>query len=106
VRLRATFTGLVRLSDPRYDLYMPAAAPGLDREDHTEEMARWNWLMNCLPRHLDGCTGLLEIADRYGLPVAEVHAYAMKWVERGLAAVTTDDPAATSPAKSPAQADR
>ena len=106
VRLRATFTGLVRLSDPRYDLYMPAAAPGLDREEHTEEMARWNWLMNCLPRHLDGRTGLLKIADLYGLPLAEVHAYAMKWVERGLAVVTTDDPGVTGSAKAPGQADR
>ena len=105
VRLRATFTGLVRLSDPRYDLYMPAMAPGLDREEHTEEMARWNWLMNCLPRHLDGNTGLLEIAGRYGLPVAEVHAYAMKWVDRGLAEVTADDRAETSSAKAPARAD-
>ncbi len=59
-----------------------------------------------MPRHLDGRTGLLEIADRYGLPVAEVHAYAMKWVERGLAAITADDPAATGPAKAPAQAHR
>ena len=81
-------------------------APGLDREEHTEEMARWNWLMNCLPRHLDGRTGLLEIADRYGLPVAEVHAYVMKWVERGLAEVTAGGSVITGSAKAPAQADR
>ena len=106
VCLQATFTGLIRLSDPRYDLYMPAVAPGLDREEHTEEMARWNWLMNCLPRHLDGRTGLLEIADRYGLPVAEVHAYVMKWVERGLAEVTAGGSVMTGSATAPAQADR
>lgn len=87
IALRGTFTGLVRLSDPRYDLYKPAVAPGLDRAEHTEEMTRWNWLMNCLPRHLDGRTGLLEVAERYDLPVREVYDYAMRWVERGLAEV-------------------
>ena len=69
-------------------------------------MVRWNHLMNCLPRHLDGHTGLLEIADLYGLPLAEVHAYAMKWVERGLAVVTADDPGVTGSAKTLEQADR
>jgi aminopeptidase-like protein len=92
IRLKGTFTGLVRLSDPRYDLYRPAAAPGLQRREHTEEMARWNWLMNCLPRHLDGRTGLLEVAQRYGLPIRDVHDYAMKWVDRGLAEVVEGSP--------------
>ena len=79
--------GLVRLSDPRYDLYKPAPAPGIDKGGHSEEMIRWNWLMNCLPRLMDGKTGLLEIADRFQLPVAEVHGYVMAWVDRGLARV-------------------
>ena len=85
---------------------MPAPAPALDREEHAEEMARWNWLMNCLPRHLDGRTGLLEIAHLYGLLLAEVHAYATRWVERGLAVVTADDQGVTGSAKSLEQADR
>jgi hypothetical protein len=48
----------------------------------------------------------LEIADRYGLPMAEVHAYVMKWVERGLAEVTAGGSVMTGSAKAPAQADR
>lgn len=91
IPLESRFKGLVRLSDPRYDLYKPAAAPGLDKTEHTEEMARWNRLMNCLPRHLDGRTGMLEVADRYGLPIDQIHDYVMQWVECGLAVVAPDD---------------
>lgn len=88
--------GLVRLSDPRYDLYKPAPAPGIDKGGHSEEMARWNWLMNCLPRLMDGRTGLIEIADRFQLPVAQVHDYVMQWVDRGLARVV-ESPATGAP---------
>jgi hypothetical protein len=43
--------------------------------------------MNCLPRYLDGQTGLLDVARRFGLPLDEVHEYAMQWVDKGLADV-------------------
>ncbi len=82
---QACFRGLVSLSNPRYDLYKPAPAPGIDRTAYTETMGRWHLLMNCLPRQLDGRTTTLEIAIRHGLPVDEVAAYVRRWVECGLA---------------------
>ena len=87
--LRSSVKGLVALSHPRYDLYRAAPAPGIERAEYTAANARWNLLMNCLPRHLDGNTSLLGIADRYELPLNEVHAYAMRWVDKGLASIST-----------------
>lgn len=92
ITLKSRIKGLVRLSDPRYDLYKPAPAPGIDKGGPSEEMIRWNRLMNCLPRLMDGRTGLLEIADRFELPVARVHDYVMEWVDRGLARVVEKSP--------------
>ncbi len=83
--VRSTMTGLVALSHPRYGLYRAAPAPGIDREKYAEINTKWNLLMNCLSRHLNGRTHLLEIADRYGLPIADVHAYVSRFVEKGLA---------------------
>lgn len=82
---KGTAHGLVSLSNPRYDLYRAAPAPGIDCESYPEINARWNLLMNCLPRLLDGRTGLLEIADRHRLPVREVREYVERWAEKGLA---------------------
>ncbi len=79
--------GLVALSHPRYDLYRAAPAPGIDKTEYASVNARWNLLMNCLPRHLDGRTPLLDIADKFGLPLNEVYAYAKQWVDKGLASV-------------------
>lgn len=83
VAATAQFRGLVCLS--HHGLYLPAPAPGIDRGEYTQQKARWNLLMNCLPRHLDGRTRMLDIATRYDLPVAELAAYVDRWVEQGLA---------------------
>lgn len=90
LRLQRCFKGLVCLSHPDYDLYRNARAPGIERGDYSGAMGKWNLLMNCLPRHLDGKTGLLEIAERYEVPLAELHAYALQWVKKGLAKVQED----------------
>jgi aminopeptidase-like protein len=84
-RFKANFKGLVALSSPKYDLYLAASAPGIDREAYDAQMGQWNLLMNCLPRHLDGETDLLAIAERYDLPFGDVRDYVEKWVSKGLA---------------------
>ena len=86
VAFQAKFRGLVSLSNPRYGLYKPAPAPGLDHSPYTDEMGRWHLLMNCLPRYLDGKMTVLDMARRHGLPVNDVMAYVARWVEVGLAA--------------------
>ena len=77
--------GLVSLSHPRYDLYRAAPAPGMDREEYLEISSRWNLLMNCLPRELDGQTTSIDLADKYNLPVDEVCEYLKQWRDKGLA---------------------
>jgi aminopeptidase-like protein len=88
--LQGAVKGLVALSHPRYNLYRSAPAPGIEREEYTAINARWNLLMNCLSRHLDGKTPLLDIADRHALPIRDVHEYVMRWVDKGLASVCND----------------
>jgi aminopeptidase-like protein len=84
VTLKFVVKGLVALSHPRYDLYRAAPAPGIGRREYAAINARWNLLMNCLPRELDGKRSLLEIADKYELPFDELHEYVMRWVDKGL----------------------
>lgn len=83
---RFLLKGLVSLSNPRYDLYRAAPAPGVDKEDYVAVNARWNLLMNCLARELDGKTPLLDIANRYELPLDQLYDYVAKWIEKSLAA--------------------
>jgi aminopeptidase-like protein len=83
--LKFSGRGLVALSHPRYDLYRAAPAPGLDKGKYLEGSRRWNLLMNCLPRELDGQNSVIDIAYKYKLPVSEVCAYLKQWVEKGLA---------------------
>ena len=83
-RFETLFEGLVSLSHPRYDLYLPAVAPGLDKGGYDPAMGRWNLLMNCLPRYLADGWSLLQIADQHQLPLESLHDYVMRWVAKGL----------------------
>lgn len=83
--LSFTQQGLISLSNPKYDLYRAAPAPGMDREEYLEISNRWNLLMNCLSRELDGQNTSIDIAEKYDLPVLEVCEYISKWNEKGLA---------------------
>ena len=87
VHLKCVAEGLVCLSHPRYDLYRRAPAPGIDKAGYSDELRRWNLLMNSFPRDINGDTGLLEIARRYDLPLDDLHEYALKWVDKGLARI-------------------
>lgn len=90
VTLKFVVKGLVALSHPRYDLYRAAPAPGIDRKEYVASNARWNLLMNCLPRELDGTRPLMEISEKYDLPLDELHGYVMRWVEKGLVSSVPD----------------
>ena len=83
--LKFSERGLVALSHPRYQLYRPAPAPGIDKGKYREESRRWNLLMNCLPRELNGTNSAIDLAFKYDIPVLEVCAYLKQWVEKGLA---------------------
>lgn len=77
--------GLVALSHPKYDLYCPAPAPGLDKEACSELAGRWNYFMNCLPRELTGENSAIDLAYKYELPIDQVCEYLRKWKAKGLA---------------------
>lgn len=83
--------GLVALSHPRYRLYRAAPAPGLDKGEYRDISRRWNLLMNCLPRELNGHNSAIDLAYKYELPVAEVCAYLKEWKEKGLATPIKED---------------
>jgi len=83
--LRFAAKGLVALSHERYKLYRPAPAPGIDKDIYPDKNRRWNLLMNCLPRELDGKASAIDLAYKYGLPVHEVCVYLDAWREKALA---------------------
>lgn len=83
--------GLISLSNPRYDLYIPAPAPGIDRQSYRAEQGDWNLLMNCLPRELDGQRTVVDIAEKYGVSFHQLSDYLEKWHEKGLVVQTGID---------------
>jgi aminopeptidase-like protein len=83
--LRFVARGLISLSHERYQLYRAAPAPSLDRVDYPENSRKWNLLMNCLPRELDGRLSAIDIAIKYDLPVLEVCKYLNQWKVKHLA---------------------
>ena len=83
IRLKPKFAGLVSLS--RHGLYRPVPPVGPGGVDYASIEGRWNRLMNALPRLMDGQTGLLDIAQRFDLPIGEVRDYVQGWIDAGLA---------------------
>ena len=84
-RLRFAHRGLVSLSHPNYNLYLPARAGGLDKGDYVQKQKSWNLLMNCLPRELNGENSIIDIAHQYGVSFGVLQEYLVKWLETGLA---------------------
>jgi len=80
------FDGVPCLSSPRYDLYVPVDDRRLGADDAKALRRRWNLLMNCLPRYLEGELSTFQIAERHGLPPAAVRDYIAAWEEKGLVA--------------------
>ncbi len=83
IHFKNSTRGLVSLS--RHGLYKPVPVVGSKGVDYGSLDGRWNRLMNSLPRELDGKSSLLNIAERYGLPIREVHEYVCRWESAGLA---------------------
>lgn len=78
--------GLICLSNPAYDLYLPYFDPSIPgRRTITDGAARWNKFMNWLPRYLDGVISALELADEFGLKAQAVRDYLEAWQAKGLA---------------------
>lgn len=88
--MHRTFTGLVCLSNPKYDLYKPMLDPSMpDRHTITPMQRRWNYLMDCLPRYFHGKTTIMDIAERFEMPFRSVYDYVIQFENKGL--ITTED---------------
>ncbi len=80
------FDGLVCLSNPKYDLYVSPGDPSINPMV-PEEQHRWNYLMNCITRHFDGRTTILDIAEKYDQNYFNVLEYVRKFEEKGLVTI-------------------
>lgn len=77
--------GLVRLSHPDLDLYKPFWDPSIEGRRTIDDGAiKFNHLMNCFPRYMNGGCTLLDIAQRFGLRFTQVWEYAKAWEQKGL----------------------
>ena len=83
-KFKRNFTGLIALSNPKYNLYR---SPGTDpsmKEKSGEELKRWNYLMDCLPRYFNGKMSVFEIAEKHELAFNEVLSYIRQFEQKGL----------------------
>lgn len=82
-RMKRKFTGLVALSNPKYDLYFRLDDPSIDSKVSKKGL-KWNYLMNRLPRYFDGKRSILEIAEEFNLKFEDVYNYIKKFKEKDL----------------------
>lgn len=83
--LKRKFTGLISLSNPKYDLYiMSGTDPSLKPVGDMENRAKWYNLMDRLPRYMNENFSILDIAVEHNLPFDEVYNYLLKFKKKGL----------------------
>jgi len=82
--MKRKFTGLIALSNPKFDLYMrPGTDPSL-KDSVPADQSKWNYLMDCLPRYFDEQYSILDIAIKHDLPFDKVYDYLSKFQEKNL----------------------
>lgn len=77
------FTGLVALSNPKYDLYVERPDPVVEK-GLTEEDLRFGEMQDRLPRYFDGEKTLFEMAREFGVDFRKLRAYLDRFEEKGL----------------------
>ena len=83
--LKRKFTGLIALSNPKYDLYIsPGTDPSINQDGNLKVRYQWYDLMNRLPRYFDENISILDIAIKHDLPFNEVYDYLTRFREKGL----------------------
>ena len=76
------FEGLVCLSS--HGLYKSVPVVDDLGVDYSSARGRWNRLMNCLPREIEKEKTIIELSEKFNLPVMDVYEYLMEWVSKGL----------------------
>ena len=83
--LKVNFKGLISLSNKKYNLYLNAKSPGIDKKKYRLIDRKWNLLMNNLPNDVSYQNlSVEEIAEKYQLPTTLVKKYINKWVSKKL----------------------
>lgn len=77
------FTGLLALSNPRYNLYKERPDPVVDK-GLTETDRRLGELQDLLPRYYDGSLTVFELAERFGLSFDTLSRYLSGFADKGL----------------------
>lgn len=81
--MKRKFTGLIALSNPKYDLYISQADPSI-RPTIPADQLRWNRLMDYIPRYFDGKHTVLDVAVKHELPYHLVLDYVRRFEKKGL----------------------
>lgn len=81
--IRRNFEGLLALSHPSFDLYKPTADPSI-RTKVDDDSLKWNHFMNCVIRHFDMKSTVLDISEKYGIYYFDVKNYLDKFLEKEL----------------------
>jgi len=81
--LRRKFNGLMALSNPKYDLYIPAGDPSI-RQKISKQQNKMSHLMHHLMRYFDGRTEILDIAEKYDIDYETLYRYLERFKEKKL----------------------
>lgn len=84
VRFKNNYEGVIALSNSKYNLYLNAESPGIDKEKFTKSQRNWNLLMNNLPSLLERKMSVDQIAQNYKLPYSQVLNYCGRWQKKNL----------------------
>jgi aminopeptidase-like protein len=79
-----THTGLICLSNKKYNLYKNAFSPGILKQKYTNIQKKWNLLMNCLPMEAKEKTSIMNLSKKYNLDFFELYNYLLKWKNKKL----------------------
>lgn len=82
-KMKRHFNGLIALSNPKYNLYIPNIDISI-RNGIEEEQIKWNYLMDCLIRYFDNKITVLDIAIKHHLDYIKLYDYIKKMEEKGL----------------------
>ena len=80
------FTGLVALSNPKYQLYVERPDPAIDKRLSQEEL-RLGALQDRLPRYFDGRHTAFDIARSAGVSFDRIRTYLQAFADKGLVTV-------------------
>jgi aminopeptidase-like protein len=82
--LKSSHKGLLCLSNKKYDLYLPAIAPGIVNQKYSSKKKNWNILMNCLPMECIKGLTILDLCLKYKTNFFECLDYLKKWRDKKL----------------------